>query len=66
MFGEVGNIIGQALSIVAVIVGFITFQMRSSKGILALQILSALIFAALALGMTVFPERRKGSENEEI
>lgn len=43
MFGEVGNIIGQAL-----------------------QILSALIFAALALGMTVFSERRKGSENEEI
>lgn len=46
LFGEVGIIIGQALSIVAVILGVISFQMRSAKGILFFQILTALVFSA--------------------
>ena len=44
MFGEVGYIIGQGLSILAVIAGFISFQMKSAKGILFLQILTAVLF----------------------
>lgn len=45
MFGEVGIIIGQVLSIVAVITGFISFQMKTAKGILVFQIITALIFS---------------------
>ena len=37
-------IIGQILSMVAVVVGFIAFQMKSSKGIVFFQIIAALIF----------------------
>ena len=46
MFGEVGMIIGQILSIIAVILGFITFQMKTAKWILIFQIMSAALFAA--------------------
>lgn len=46
MFGEVGIIIGQILSFVAVITGFISFQMKTAKGILVFQIITALIFTA--------------------
>lgn len=46
MFGEIGMIIGQILSMVAVVVGFIAFQMKSSKGIVFFQIIAALIFSA--------------------
>ena len=34
MFGEIEMIVGQALSIVAVVLGFVSFQMKSAKGIL--------------------------------
>lgn len=34
MFGEIGMIIGQGLSLVAVITGFVSFQMKTAKGIL--------------------------------
>ena len=40
------EVIGQALGIIAVILGFISFQMKSSKGILAFQIITALVFSA--------------------
>ena len=46
MFGEAGIIIGQILSIAAVVLGFISFQMRSAKGLLAFQIATALAFSA--------------------
>ncbi len=46
MLGEIGIIVGQALSIVAVITGFISFQMKTAKGILFFQIITALIFSA--------------------
>lgn len=39
-------IVGQALSIVAVILGFISFQMKNAKGILAFQVIIAFVFAA--------------------
>ena len=45
MFGEIGTIIGQILSIVVVITGVISFQMKTSKGILFFQIITALVFA---------------------
>lgn len=38
--------IGQLLSIVAVILGFISFQMKNAKGILAFQIITAFVFSA--------------------
>ena len=46
MFGDIGNIIGQLLSFVAVALGFISFQMKTSKGIVFFQILTALVFSA--------------------
>ena len=46
MFGEVGILIGQILSFVAVATGFISFQMKTAKGILVFQIITALIFSA--------------------
>ena len=46
MFGEAGNIIGQILSIAAVVTGFISFQMKTAKSILVFQIITALIFSA--------------------
>ncbi len=45
MFGETGELIGQILSFVAVATGFISFQMKTSKGILFFQILTGLIFS---------------------
>lgn len=46
MFGEVGHIIGQVLGAVAVVLGFVTFQMKNTKGILAVQVVTALVFSA--------------------
>ena len=46
MFGEVGNIIGQLLSLVAVATGCIAFQMKSARSLLAIQITTALLFSA--------------------
>ena len=46
MPGEMGYIIGQMLSFAAVAAGFISFQMRSAKGLLAFQIVTALAFSA--------------------
>ena len=46
MFGETEMIVGQALSIVAVVLGFISFQMKSSRGILFFQTVTALTFSA--------------------
>ena len=40
------EIIGQFLGIVAVVLGFVSFQMKTSRGILALQLATALVFAA--------------------
>ena len=46
MFGELGAVIGQILSLVAVLTGFVSFQMKTAKGVLFFQILTALIFSA--------------------
>ena len=40
------EIIGQALGILAVILGFISFQMKTPKGILFFQTITALVFSA--------------------
>lgn len=40
------ELIGQALGIVAVILGFISFQMKTPKGILIFQVSTALVFSA--------------------
>lgn len=37
---------GQFLGIVVVVLGFVSFQMKASRGILALQLATALVFAA--------------------
>lgn len=39
------ELIGQALGIVAVILGFISFQMKTPKGILIFQVSTALVFS---------------------
>ena len=44
MFGEVGYIIGQALSIIAVITGFIALQMKKPNGILCFLIATSVLF----------------------
>ena len=46
MDGEIFYIIGQALGIVAVLFGFVSFQMRSPGKILLLQIITAFVFSA--------------------
>ena len=46
MFGEVGEIIGQGLSILAVISGFLAYQMKSAGRILIFHIATALLFTA--------------------
>jgi hypothetical protein len=46
MFGDVGNLIGQALSWVAVATGFVSYQMKTTKGILIFQMITAFLFAA--------------------
>ena len=46
MFGEVGYIIGQVLSIVAVILGLVSYQMKTSRAILAIEIITASVFSA--------------------
>lgn len=40
------EIIGQALGIFAVVLGFVSYQMKTSKGILIFQMATALVFAA--------------------
>lgn len=45
VFGEVGYVLGQILSIVAVVLGFVSFQMKTPKGILTFQIATALVFS---------------------
>jgi uncharacterized membrane protein YkgB len=44
MDNEVFYAIGQGLGILAVIVGFISYQMKTQRGIIALQMATALIF----------------------
>lgn len=44
MFGEAGYVIGQILSVVAVVLGFISYQMKTPKGMLVFQITTALVF----------------------
>ena len=46
MMEEIFYYIGQGLGIIAVVLGFISFQMKTPKGILAFQITIAFIFAA--------------------
>ena len=46
MFGTVGYIIGQALSGISVLVGFISFQLKTPARILVCEIISALVFSA--------------------
>ena len=46
MLEEVFYYIGQGLGIIAVVLGFVSFQMKTPKGILAFQITIAFIFAA--------------------
>ena len=62
MFGEIGMIIGQGLSLVAVVTGFISYQMKSAKGILLFQIITALIFSAhyLLIGAMTATQSRTG------
>ena len=45
MFDDIIYIIGQALGIVAVILGLLCFQMKNAKGILVFQITIASVFA---------------------
>lgn len=44
MFGDVGFIIAQIISVAAVVTGFISFQMKSARGILLFQIITAFLF----------------------
>ena len=46
MFGQPGFIIGQIIGMLAVVTGFISYQMKTTKGILSFQILTALFFSA--------------------
>ncbi|MBQ4108537.1 MAG: YgjV family protein [Clostridia bacterium] len=46
MFGEVGNFIGQILGIIAVIMAFISFQAKTSRGILIFMVATGALFAA--------------------
>ena len=46
MFGEIGTTVGQLLSLVAVATGFVSYQMKTAKGILFFQIVTALVFSA--------------------
>lgn len=45
MFGDVGYIIGQCLSGIAVLVGFISFQQKTPSRILVCEIISASVFS---------------------
>jgi len=42
---DVTYIIGQSLSLVAVLLGFITYQMKTSRAILAMEIVISLVFS---------------------
>ena len=44
MFGETGVLIGQILSIVAVVTGFIALQMKKPRGILFFLIVTSILF----------------------
>lgn len=46
MFGTVGYVIGQVLSGISVLIGFISFQQKTPARILTCEILSASVFAA--------------------
>ncbi|MBQ7822408.1 MAG: YgjV family protein [Clostridia bacterium] len=46
MFEDILYYIGQLLGIVAVILGFVSFQMKTPKGIIAFQIITAFVFSA--------------------
>ena len=46
MFGDIGNLIGQTLSWAAVGTGFVSYQMKTTKGILLFQIITAFLFSA--------------------
>lgn len=46
MFGQIGYIVGQCLSGIAVLVGFISFQQKTAGRILSCEILSASLFTA--------------------
>lgn len=46
MFGQTGDIIGQILGILAVISGFICFQMKSAGKLLLVEMITASIFTA--------------------
>ena len=45
MFEDIIYIIGQMLGIVAVILGFVSFQMKTPRGILIFQIIIAFVFS---------------------
>ena len=46
MFGTTGAIIGQVLGFVAVIIGFISYQMKTPKAILSVEIVTSIVFAS--------------------
>ena len=48
-------IIGQALGIVAVILGFINYQMKSTKGILAILFVTAIVLCGHYLLLELYP-----------
>ncbi len=45
MFGQTGYIIGQILGGIAVILGFISFQQKSAKRIVCVEIVTSVVFA---------------------
>ena len=45
MFDDITTLIGQLLSLAAVATGFVSFQMKTPRGILFFQILTALLFS---------------------
>ena len=46
MFGATGETIGQILGFVAVIIGFISYQMKTPKAILSVEIITSMVFAS--------------------
>ena len=45
MFEDIPYLIGQGLGLVAVVMGFLSFQRKTPVGIIACQLTAALVFA---------------------
>ena len=53
--GDIQYIVGQLLSIVAVVLGFISYQMKTPKGVITFQIITAFVFSVHYLMIGVMP-----------